>query len=88
MGFLSDSGRPLAVMHVRIANPRWGNTQFYVLGKMPMKCYWLLQVAYAVDINSLESEVNPYADSVHKIHEGFSETINNPVTMVTIHTIR
>ena len=39
MGFLSDSSRPLAVMHVRIANPRWGNTQFYVLGKMPMKCY-------------------------------------------------
>ena len=47
-----------------------------------------LQVAYAVDINSLENDVNPYADSVHKILEGFRESVNNPITMVTIHMIR
>ena len=47
MGFLSDNGHALAVMHIGIANPQWWekrsrhsrrmrNPQFYVFGKRPV----------------------------------------------------
>ena len=41
------------------------------------------QVAYNVDIGSLENDVNPYAVIMETIFEGFGESFRNPVAAVT-----